>query len=155
MLFSHKEECFFYYHSQCLIKNNLSSHAPWGLFYLQIVGHVLQSLSIVFCCSYLALPPKTAIKVSWVMDGYLHCTIYVDVINYPCHWHSIPHHDIIMILQQPIYQYSWAQSLTLGHGVLLVKFIFNSLQSSDTIWRHRPGSTLVQVMACCLVAPRH
>ena len=32
---------------------------------------------------------------------------------------------------------------------------FNSLWPSDTIWRHRFGSTLAQVMACCLTAPSH
>ena len=31
----------------------------------------------------------------------------------------------------------------------------NSLWSSDTIWRQRSGSTLAQVMACCLTAPSH
>ena len=31
----------------------------------------------------------------------------------------------------------------------------NSLRPSDTIWRHRSGSTLAQVMACCLTAPSH
>ena len=31
----------------------------------------------------------------------------------------------------------------------------NSLGPSDPIWRHRSGSTLVQVMACCLTAPSH
>ena len=31
----------------------------------------------------------------------------------------------------------------------------NSLRPSDTIWRQRSGSTLVQVMACCLTAPSH
>ena len=34
-------------------------------------------------------------------------------------------------------------------------FRFNSLRPSDTIWRHRSGSTLAQVMACCLRAPNH
>ena len=32
---------------------------------------------------------------------------------------------------------------------------FNLLWPSDTIWRHRSGSTLAQVMACCLTAPSH
>ena len=32
---------------------------------------------------------------------------------------------------------------------------FNSLGPSDAIWWHRSGSTLVQVMACCLMAPNH
>ena len=31
----------------------------------------------------------------------------------------------------------------------------NSLWPSDTIWQHRSGSTLAQVMACCLRAPSH
>ena len=31
----------------------------------------------------------------------------------------------------------------------------NSLWPRDTIWRHRSGSTLVQVMAWCLTAPSH
>ena len=31
----------------------------------------------------------------------------------------------------------------------------NSLWPSDAIWQHRSGSTVVQVMACCLMAPSH
>ena len=31
----------------------------------------------------------------------------------------------------------------------------NSLWPSDTIWRHKSGSKLAQVMACCLMAPSH
>ena len=31
----------------------------------------------------------------------------------------------------------------------------NSVLLSDTIWRHRSRSPLVQVMACCLMAPSH
>ena len=31
----------------------------------------------------------------------------------------------------------------------------NSLWHSDAIWRQRSGSTLTQVMACCLTAPSH
>ena len=32
---------------------------------------------------------------------------------------------------------------------------FNPLKPSDAIWRHRSGSTLAQVMACCRTAPSH
>ena len=32
---------------------------------------------------------------------------------------------------------------------------FNFLGPSDAIWRQRSGSTLAQVMACCLMAPSH
>ena len=42
---------------------------------------------------------------------------------------------------------------------VLLKFVpqspLNSLWSSDTVWRQRSGSTLVRVMACCLMAPSH
>ena len=31
----------------------------------------------------------------------------------------------------------------------------NTLWPSDVIWRYRTGSTLAQVMACCLTAPSH
>ena len=34
-------------------------------------------------------------------------------------------------------------------------YCFNSLRPSDAIWRPRSGSTLAQVMACCLTAPSH
>ena len=33
--------------------------------------------------------------------------------------------------------------------------IINSLGPSDAIWRQKSGSTLAQVMACCLTAPSH
>ena len=32
---------------------------------------------------------------------------------------------------------------------------FNSLWPSEAIWRQRSGSTMAQVMACCLTAPSH
>ena len=31
----------------------------------------------------------------------------------------------------------------------------DSLWPSDALWQHRSGSTLAQVMACCLMAPSH
>ena len=40
-------------------------------------------------------------------------------------------------------------------NVLQWLYLINSLCPSDTIWRQRSGSTLAQVMACCLAAPSH
>ena len=34
-------------------------------------------------------------------------------------------------------------------------WLLNSLRPSDAIWQQRSMSTLVQVMACCLMAPSH
>ena len=45
---------------------------------------------------------------------------------------------------------------SLGHNELINEGLFvNSLWPSDTIWQHRSGSTLAQIMACCLMAPSH
>ena len=38
---------------------------------------------------------------------------------------------------------------------LRMYWTFISLWTSDTIWRHKSGSTLAQVMACWLTAPSH
>ena len=37
------------------------------------------------------------------------------------------------------------------HGIIII----TSLWPSSTIWRHRSGSTLAQVMVWCLMAPNH
>ena len=47
------------------------------------------------------------------------------------------------------------QLVNTNHTTLTQCGLVNSLRPSDTIWRHRSGSTLVQVMACCLTAPSH
>ena len=41
------------------------------------------------------------------------------------------------------------------HSLVLSHRFINSLWPSDAIWWQRTGSTLVQVMACCLTAPSH
>ena len=37
----------------------------------------------------------------------------------------------------------------------LVSFSFDSLWPSNAMWWHRSGSTLAQVLACCLMEPNH
>ena len=46
-------------------------------------------------------------------------------------------------------------SLQNGSHFVQVQHVINSLWPSDTIWSHRSGSPLPQVMACCLMAPNH
>ena len=48
-----------------------------------------------------------------------------------------------------------ASKLQTIHQWLAAIFRFNSLWPSDAIWRQRSGSTLAQIMPCCLAAPRH
>ena len=40
-------------------------------------------------------------------------------------------------------------------GMLRLSVSIKSLWQNDAIWRHRSGSILSQVMACCLMAPSH
>ena len=50
------------------------------------------------------------------------------------------------------------KKLTAFGSIKLATFdwvFINSLRPSDAICRHRSGSTLAQVMACCLTEPRH
>ena len=42
-----------------------------------------------------------------------------------------------------------------NHWTLYVRKHYNSLGYTDAIWQHRSGSTLAQVMACCLVDISH
>ena len=50
----------------------------------------------------------------------------------------------------------WPLKTPRNKNILYVtQYLFNSLWTSDTIWRHKSGSTLAQVMACCLTAPSH
>ena len=39
--------------------------------------------------------------------------------------------------------------------LLQLQLLLNSLWPNDAIWRHISGSTLAQVMPCCLTAPSH
>ena len=47
--------------------------------------------------------------------------------------------------KSPIMHWAWGMAWN----------VINSLGPSDAIWWQRSGSTLVQVMACCLTAPSH
>ena len=49
----------------------------------------------------------------------------------------------------------WTVFSGIAVGLSLVLNWFNSLWPSHTIWQHGSGSTLVQVMACCLMTPSH
>ena len=51
------------------------------------------------------------------------------------------------------FSYWFISSISIIYGNTI--WNINSLWPSDTIWLHRSGSTLAQVMACCLTAPSH
>ena len=84
------------------------------------------------------------------------------------HLKSFPTADKDSVVLYNQYQGSWWLGDTITHGIsshgidiVLLEYPgrstsrINSLWPSDTIWWHKSGSTLAQVMACCLTAPSH
>ena len=69
-------------------------------------------------------------------------------IEMPSYQHGNSHYKDNTVIRQ-FYLYN-GNSYT-GKTTSLI----NSLWPSDAIWRQRSGSTLAQVMACCLMAPSH
>ena len=72
------------------------------------------------------------------------CTIIIEFNSPILHGQSLTHCNLFTQTKNHAWhtQVSWRGWL-------------NSLWPRDVIWRHRSGSTLVQVMACCLTAPSH
>ena len=77
-------------------------------------------------------------------------------------WHSTESNFAMsaqaMILYNEFGNYTFKIIATSHRGQWVEKLSIvrvNSLWPGDAIWRHRSVSTLVQVMACCLMAPSH
>ena len=66
---------------------------------------------------------------------------------------NLPGTNVLMDIKA--YSFRRLQSWGMGCHYWLVQQSINSFWPSDTIWLHISGSTLVQVMTCCLMAPRH
>ena len=65
-------------------------------------------------------------------------------------------HNAVKALHKIIFSQILTNEWRNGVNNVEMGFIpINSMGPSDTIWWHRCGSTLVQVMACCLMAPSH
>ena len=60
-----------------------------------------------------------------------------------------------MVFDLVFLEYSGLSFRRVTFGLWPIYKKLNSLWHTDAIWRHRSGSTLVQVMACCLMAPSH
>ena len=56
--------------------------------------------------------------------------------------------------KEPGHQLPWYWPSFFSTGIFVINGV-NSLWPSDAIWRQRSGSTLAQVMACCLKASSH
>ena len=69
---------------------------------------------------------------------------------------SVSHHpqmEVMEVLVYPTSKEEKRKCICLYFALFVIICIVNSLRSNDTIWWHRSGSTMVQVMACCLMIP--
>ena len=104
------------------------------------------------CETEFSVTITTGSNVTWYFEDSTtltkeeHMLDFVLPINIPCHtarW------GMRWLLRRMWRKLTRLQGTTLYNGRL------NSLWPSDAIWRHRSESTLIQVMACCLMAPSH
>ena len=136
----------------CLIKNSIRwDEKSTGQLYLN-AGHQGLTLSICFTCPSdtwfrkFMCPAKiftcpTNICTSPVKLGYCWKNKYMlRLKNHLASWAY--NHKRLCALGQDLH-------------ALCMRECLNSLWPSDAIWRQRSGSTLAQVMACCLLAPSH
>ena len=92
-----------------------------------------------------AISTQAAKASAAIMLTYLSC----DILG-PSHYKiKQPHDRLTIIMGIPIHIY------ILIRDPGLCTSLIKSLWPSDAIWRQRSRSTLAQVMACCLTAPRH
>ena len=129
--------------------------------YSDVIPQIM--LYIANIISHVWLIHSTAGNVSVIPFRYWYCTpwyqiyVYADMIPHiisyisccytPCFCH------IFFLYYTPWYKFC---CICLFLKVYITGCSdYNSLGPSDTIWWYRSGSTLAQVMACCLTAPSH
>ena len=87
---------------------------------------------------------------TWIIVWYVRRWCYFLESTMLLHWKW--HHIIV-------HDFSVCPSIctfSLRHNILpTLRFTLYCSTSSDTIWWHISGSTLDQVLACCLAVPRH
>ena len=129
--------------------------------YSSCIPYIMKSATITkMSCSFwwiihqIRCNAVSIIKPSLFNDDLLCLILFVRMTPqwFPTNTHN--RHSIRCHWGHGIWCLMWAHSLIYKEQVLLPS-LTNSLWPSDTIWRQRSGSTLAQVMACCLTAPSH
>ena len=107
--------------------------------------------------SFTIVNPRSMIGDFWMHSWIFVCIGVADVLVLQHQGISIPNTDWIPMAfdQHDKNCYFNEMDQKLFWKKMLNHQKVNSLWPSDTIWRQRSGSTLVQVMACCRTAPSH
>ena len=103
---------------------------------LKILGKSSGSSSVMFNVIYFFEAKITSL---------IPCIISSDLFNI-----NILDHTLFCFLF-----YTFTKMVVLITTCSSILILVNSWWPSDTIWRQRSGSTLAQVMVCCLKAPNH
>ena len=110
-----------------VISHWLSPHSEWFMF------NTVNS----WCLTFISLKTRRHFLHYWLFAWGIQRLPEDSQHKGPEVGETFPHHGIIMWFNNTGQHY------------------FNSLWPSDAIWQQRSGSTLAQVMTCCLTAPSH
>ena len=122
--------------------------------------HISRTICMMFCIN--TLRPRQ--HGHHFADDIFRCTKIL-IFWFTLHWKlslmtrsTISKHYLRLCLASEhttrYYLNQWWLTL-LMHTCTNQPWCFNSFGPNDAIWRQRSGSTLAQVMACCLMAPSH
>ena len=104
---------------------DVQQHGHWPIMHSDFCGCCNSSTAGLICSISSSMEPSWPIGFWWFAFP-----------NQRCRWGSSKFRLLVWV-------YLWWS------------YRVNSLWPSDIIWCHRSGSTLTQVMACCLMAPSH
>ena len=129
------------FHWSLLLRFELMIFQYWFRWWLgvdQVTSHYLNQWWLVYWCMY-ASPSFNELTASypplfWAVRNDLEATIIIASTMNIAHSGHLEMNRFVIVF---------------------TGLKFNSLWPSDAIWWHISGSTLVQVMACCLKAPSH
>ena len=110
---------------------------------------------MTFCDVYIwPFKAKYGIKLEWSVKRKWHFFVYLiftdeAYLDVTIQWNFVIWYVIFVCI--------WSYNCVgiLCQIQIISPIHLNSLRPSDAIWWHRSGSTLAQVMDCCLMAPSH
>ena len=110
-------------------------------------GNILDSHCWGYCPDSMSCCQVLSVTL-WLIDWYF--------ISKKCTYINSTYKQIksSMCMQRYMYHLVAARETTASLSKLAA-LMLNSLLPSDTLWQHKSGSTLAQVMACCLTATSH
>ena len=110
---------------------------------------------------YLALTHWVQDKMAAIFQTtFLNAFSWMKMYDFILIFHSSLFQRVQLIILQLWFSANQVRTHYLNQWWLIYWHIYgslslNELKPSDAIWRHRTGSALAQVMACCLVASSH